>query len=72
VIELYVIYSYPSDYPESPFVMRLHHLADGKVKPTKKVWTGTNLDDVREQIPRGLVRMDRSEGDEPQIVEWWH
>jgi hypothetical protein len=75
MIEVYVIYSRPTDYPTEPFVLRLHVIEGrGKqrsIKPTEWVRTGPTLEEMRRFIPPGTTRYDRHPDDEPQIVEWW-
>ena len=69
---IWVIYKRPTDYPNVPFVMREHHMVNGKVIASPKTWQGSNIGQVRKNIPEGKTRMERSETDEPQIVEWWY
>ena len=70
--KIWVVYQNPTDFPGCLFVMREHHLVDGKVVPGLKTWKGENLTDVRRYIPKGKMKMERAAGDEPQIVEWWY
>lgn len=69
--KIYVVYARPIDYPGSAFVMRIHRIGGGKVKPTDKIWMEDTLEAVRQHVPKGCERHDRAERDEPQIVEWW-
>jgi hypothetical protein len=70
---IWVIYRNPTDFPNFPFVMRKHYIEGGKlVRSHGRVWRGSDVDRVREHIPKGKTKMERSEKDEPQIVEWWY
>jgi hypothetical protein len=68
---IWVIYRNPTDFPAIPYVMREHVLENGSVIPTSHFESGNTLGEVRMFIPDDAVRMPRSQGDEPQIVEWW-
>lgn len=74
-MKIWVIYTRPSDFPNDNFVVREHDVTreDGEnaIKPTPRVHTGETIGQVRRFIPRGKQRLDRTEADEPQIVEWW-
>lgn len=69
---IWVIYKNPIDFPNVAFVMRQHYLDKGKVIPSSKTWQASTLARVRAQLPKGKTKMERSEQDEPQIVEWWY
>lgn len=62
----WTIYDHPKDYPDK-FVARKFVLD----KPTDETITGNTLDEVRRKLPRGLVRFNRHETDDPVIVETW-
>ena len=66
-----VIYKKPTDFPEWPFVMREHEMDNGQVRPTANYHGAKTLKELRDRIPDGYTRMPRSDGDEPQIVEWY-
>jgi hypothetical protein len=75
VIKIWVIYHKPTDYPED-YVMREHHVQFAKTKekvitPTDHVYTAKSIWELRRRIPPGKQQVLRTEGDEPQIVEWW-
>ena len=75
MIEFFVVYRRPTDYPDAAFVVRVH-VIEGRGKrrrlyATDKVWIGDTLADVHRFIPPDKTRMPRHEDDEPQIVEWW-
>jgi hypothetical protein len=62
-----VVYDRPRDWPNH-FVARLFMGVD----PTGDIVLAHDLDALREHLAeRGLVRMDRMEGDKPHIVETW-
>lgn len=68
----WVIYRRPTDFPNTPYVMR-EHLGDskGNVKPTENFIMANSLEEIRAKVPAGAVRMDRHPKDEAQIVEWY-
>ena len=70
MLDMYVVYERPLDFPNS-FVVR-HWIVDADGgKPTDWMVVGKTLDDVRQAIPGYCVRLERSPEDEPQIVESW-
>lgn len=69
--KIWVIYDHPTDYPDSAFVVREHHVNNGKGKCTEHIGTADTLEHIRRQVPRGKMRVPRREDDPPQIVEWW-
>jgi hypothetical protein len=76
MIKIWVIYERPKDFPDQ-FVMREHHIKGGKnggpneVRPTEHFYTADSIAELRRKVPAGKQRIERIEGDEPQIVEWW-
>jgi len=69
-LAIWTIYDRPKDYPDG-FIARMHEVARGEPLATDKVVTGA-LEDIREIFwQAGLMKLSRSEGDEPQIVESW-
>ena len=68
---IWVIYRRPTDFPTWPYVMREHVLESGNVNATDHFQTAKTLTEIRSFVPKGAVKFARSEGDEPQIVEWW-
>jgi hypothetical protein len=74
MIPIWVIYKRPTDFPDHNFVMREHHITNGKTEnlvPTEHFYTADTIEEIRRKIPAGKQRVSRSKGDEPQIVEWW-
>jgi len=76
MIKIWVIYQAPSDFPDSRFVMREHHIRGGgkdkrEVTPTEHFHMADTLAELRRKVPAGKQKVLRHENDEPQIVEWW-
>lgn len=70
---MFAIYDHPTDYPHA-FVCRRWFCFPGEDVPRADVnpwYIGLTLDDVRMQVPPGLVMLSRCEGDDPKIVETW-
>jgi hypothetical protein len=67
-LNMWVIYDHPRDMPEC-FVARLWRIEAGRMIPTIALRAAGTLAEVRDMLPRGLVRLDRWQNDEPQIVE---
>lgn len=67
ILQMYVIYRSPLDYPGS-FVVRVHDVPGG---PHKDCEVCNSLEEARKQIPFGLIRIARWDDDEPHIVETW-
>lgn len=69
---LWTVYDKPLDYP-GKFVARQWVVRRGEPEPlpTGQLIVAPTLDVVRRMLPPGLYRLDRSEGDEPHIVETW-
>lgn len=66
----YTIYDHPADYPDQ-FVVRAWLVAGGVVIAYHPVGFADSLDDARALIPLGRERIDRSDEDDPVIVESW-
>jgi hypothetical protein len=66
MLDIWIIYESPSDYP-GQFVARRFQMNE----PTADVLTAVTLDDVRALLPPGLVRLERTQHDQPHIVEVW-
>lgn len=65
-LPIWVIYKNPLDYPNK-FVAR-KWLTD---IPTQTLHTADTLEEIRKQIPTGLVNINRQPSDDPTIVEVW-
>lgn len=63
---VFVVYRNPSDFPDQ-YVVRLFDLD----RATIMAMLDTSLYQIRERLPAGLIRMNRSYEDDPSIVEVW-
>jgi len=66
MLELWTIYDSPVDLP-GRFVARKWLLDN----PTSELLQDKTLDGLREKLPQGLIRMERSPQDDPKIIEIW-
>lgn len=66
-LAIWTVYRKPKDRPDAPYLARLYH---GE-RPTPEVLTASDIDTLRAELPPGLVRMERSPGDDPCIIEVW-
>lgn len=73
---MWTVTNHPSDYPDK-FVARLGFLYAGKDKKahrsfsTEKYFLADTLEELRGKLPQGLTRLQRTEADDPIIVEVW-
>ena len=65
-LELWTVYDSPIDLP-GRFVARKWMLD----RPTDELLQDKTLDGLRQKLPQGLVRLERSPQDDPKIVETW-
>lgn len=63
---LICIYKHPIDYPDK-YVARLWDIN----KPTNIIVLADTIEELRGAIPKGMVRINRNEKDDPCIVEVW-
>ena len=72
MMEMFVIYERPRDYPDK-FVVRVWVIGavKGEPVPTQYFMLADTLEAARKFIPYGLVCINRSESDELQIIESW-
>ncbi len=71
VLEMFVVYRYPRDYPEH-YVLRRWWVSAATRSPDEDWFRlAYTLDQIREHVPAGCVRLERHPNDEPQIVEVW-
>jgi hypothetical protein len=73
MMEMFVVYERPRDYPDK-FVVRRWWIGKTPGEPeADKDWfyLGETLDDVRAHVPGWCVRLERDPNDEPHIVECW-
>ena len=64
---MFTVYKGALDFEPDDFIVRLFDLT----KPTFYITVSKSLDDARATIPEGMIRMNRTENDEPHIVEVW-
>jgi hypothetical protein len=64
---LYVIYRFPSDYPEH-FVVRCWY---GPVPDQEPFCLAPTLEAARAALPPGLAHLARDPNDDPAIAEVW-
>ena len=67
--EIWAVYDRPVDRPDVYVVRKFVGTT-----PTTEAFVDTDLESVRREIGRrrpGAVRMDRSKGDPPYIIETW-
>lgn len=65
-LEIWTVYDSPIDLP-GRFVAR-KWLLD---RPTDELLQDKTLDGLRQKLPQGLVRLERSSQDDPKIIETW-
>jgi hypothetical protein len=70
-LPIWVVYDHPADYPDK-FVARQHVIGIKGNTPTDRIMAADSLDPIRAALTQaGLVCLDRSEDDDPKIVETW-
>lgn len=72
LLEMFVVYKYPRDYPDK-FVVRRWGINRGESAKPDQDWffLADTLEGVRGHVPRHCVKLERDPNDEPQIVEVW-
>jgi hypothetical protein len=65
-LSIWIVYEDPPDFPNQ-YVARRHR---GYVQTGEYV-TGNTLIDVRSKLPPGLMKIERSDADDPMIRESW-
>jgi hypothetical protein len=71
MMEMFVVYERPKDYPDK-FVVRRWSISGERVDADGDwFFLGETLEDVREKVPRHCIRIHRHPYDEPQILEVW-
>lgn len=72
MLEMYVVYAHPSDYPHNYVLRRWVVTGAGDRLPDHDWFAlGATLEEVRAHVPVHCVRTERHPNDEPQIVEVW-
>lgn len=66
MLDVWIVYDSPSDYP-GQFVARRFQVNH----PTGDLLTAPTLEALRALLPKGLVRLERTQHDQPHIVEVW-
>ncbi len=66
MLEIWTVYDSPIDLPDR-FVARKFVLD----KPTGEILQDKTLEGLRSKLPPGLTRLERSQNDDPVIVECW-
>lgn len=69
IINQYVIYKNPKDFP-GKYVVRKWEIQRGGPTPAEAISCET-IKEARSCIPEGLVKFERSEQDHPSIYEVW-
>lgn len=72
-LTMWTVYDHPLDAPDV-FIARewLIPPGGGEAVPGQRTLRAQTIDDIREQLADwGLVRLMRSPGDDPRIVESW-
>lgn len=69
-LTIWTIYERPQDYPDGYVVRPWIIGRDGIPHPGAGIQAG-DLATARAAIPDGLIRMERADDDEPQILETW-
>jgi hypothetical protein len=71
ILSMWTVYDRPVNF-EGRFVAVEFRIVPGISEPVAAShFVATTLEAVRAMLPRGLYRMPRNDGDEPQIVETW-
>jgi len=70
MLAIWVVTWNTSDYPHQAVIRPQCVDGDG-IHILGQVLVGESLDAVRDQLPEGLVRMERHPDDELQIIETW-
>ena len=66
MIDVWIVFDSPTDFPGF-YVARRFKMN----QPTSDVLTAATLEDLRALLPPGLIRLDRTEHDQPHLVEVW-
>ena len=70
-LPMWVIYERPRDYPNG-YVVRRHVVVPGSGIWVDPIAVGvSSLELARREIPQGLFRRGRQDGDDPAIKEVW-
>jgi hypothetical protein len=67
---IWTIYDHPADYPDW-YVARPSIIRPKTAGPLPMHLMAKDLETLRAMLPDGLARLNRSEGDDPCIIEVW-
>ncbi len=72
VFTMWTIYHSPRDSP-GLYAVRAFDIVRGLIEPVPREHYEVmpSLEMARDCVPRGLYRLERSEGDDPSVVETW-
>lgn len=70
MIDQWVVYFNPSDYP-GKWVVRKFTIVAGRIEASDALHVCSSCSEARENIPLGLACIPRHAQDEPHIVEAW-
>lgn len=74
-LSMFTVYANPTDFPGQHVVRHSATFSGGRTEVDREPWVvAPTLDAARDALPHdelGLVRMERSPLDVPQIVEVW-
>ncbi len=71
VLNMWVVYDHPRDFPYG-YMARRWEVRAGQNHPTTETMASTMLGEIRARLEqKGLVKIGRSEDDEPCILETW-
>lgn len=65
-MSIWIVFEEPPDFPDQ-YVARLYR----SYVDTGEYVVGATLNEVRALLPPGLMRMERSRGDDPMVRESW-
>lgn len=70
-LNTWVVYDHPRDFPDG-YMARRWEIGGGQNRPTNETIASTDLGSVRSRLKeKGLMKIDRQEGDDPCILETW-
>jgi hypothetical protein len=71
-LAIWTVYGHPTDYPDK-YVARLFDVSDQGATPTENIIIAPDLETLQDtlEFELGLVKLTRTLGDDPKIVETW-
>ena len=70
VLHIWTVYEHPRDFPHS-YVARRFDVGPAGAVSTGDLVVAPDLESIRQQLPEGVVRMDRSPTNDPHVLESW-